>query len=156
MIRYWVIKFSLSAPLPYMARADSRFAPSQWETSLQSNAVSHWLGANLESALYGCAMIWACNVIVWRWALKSKELLKFQCCMKIVSFNAWVRYFVWNFKGSLWNSTQNIFSTHWKMCILSINEMLRALGFKSSEAFLTLRCKPWGVNSLNTFKKYVR
>ena len=33
-------------------RADSRFAPSQWETSLQSNAVSHWLGANQESALY--------------------------------------------------------------------------------------------------------
>ena len=34
--------------------ADSRLAPSQWETSLQSNAVSHWLGANLESALYTC------------------------------------------------------------------------------------------------------
>ena len=33
------------------ARADSRFSPSQWETSLQSNAVSHWLGANQESAL---------------------------------------------------------------------------------------------------------
>ena len=32
--------------------ADSRFAPSPWETSLQSNAVAHWLGANLESALY--------------------------------------------------------------------------------------------------------
>ena len=34
-------------------RADSRLAPSQRETSLQSNAVSHWLGANLlvESAL---------------------------------------------------------------------------------------------------------
>ena len=32
-------------------RADSGFAPSQWEMSLQSNAVSHWLGANLESAL---------------------------------------------------------------------------------------------------------
>ena len=31
---------------------DSRVAPSQWETSLQSNAVSHWLGATLESALY--------------------------------------------------------------------------------------------------------
>ena len=25
-------------------RANSRLAPSQWETSLQSNAVSHWLG----------------------------------------------------------------------------------------------------------------
>ena len=32
-------------------RADFRLATSQWETTLQSNAVSHWLGANLESAL---------------------------------------------------------------------------------------------------------
>ena len=31
-------------------RADSRLAPSQWETSLQSSAVSHWLGSNLDSA----------------------------------------------------------------------------------------------------------
>ena len=31
-------------------RADPRLAPSQWETSLQSNAVSHWLGAIIESA----------------------------------------------------------------------------------------------------------
>ena len=42
----------------YHCRADSRLAPSQWETSLQSNAVSHWLGANLESALH-----WS----EWRW-----------------------------------------------------------------------------------------
>ena len=33
-------------------KADSRLAPSQWETSLQSNAISHWLDANLKSALY--------------------------------------------------------------------------------------------------------
>ena len=33
------------------SKVDSRLAPSQWDTSLQSNAVSHWLGANLESAL---------------------------------------------------------------------------------------------------------
>ena len=32
-------------------RADSRFAPGQWETALLCNDVSHWLGANLESAL---------------------------------------------------------------------------------------------------------
>ena len=32
-------------------RTDSMSALSQWETSLQSNAVSHWLGASLESAL---------------------------------------------------------------------------------------------------------
>ena len=33
-------------------RVDSRLAPSQWETTLQSNAVSHWLGVNLETSLY--------------------------------------------------------------------------------------------------------
>ena len=33
------------------SRAHSRLAPRQWETSLQCNAVSHWLGANLELAL---------------------------------------------------------------------------------------------------------
>ena len=33
-------------------RADSRFAPSQWETALRCNAVSHWLGGSLESALH--------------------------------------------------------------------------------------------------------
>ena len=38
--RYWLIY------------VDSMLAPSQWDTSLQSNAVSHWLGANLEPALY--------------------------------------------------------------------------------------------------------
>ena len=30
---------------------DSRFAPSQWETVLLCNDVSHWLGASLESTL---------------------------------------------------------------------------------------------------------
>ena len=35
-------------------RADFKFASSQWETSLQRNDVSHWLGVNLESVLiYG-------------------------------------------------------------------------------------------------------
>ena len=32
-------------------RADSRFAPSQWETALLCNNVSHWLGPSLESPL---------------------------------------------------------------------------------------------------------
>ena len=32
-------------------KADSRFAPSQWETALLCNNVSHFLGASLESAL---------------------------------------------------------------------------------------------------------
>ena len=32
-------------------RADFRLVPIQWEMSLQNNDVSHWMGANLESAL---------------------------------------------------------------------------------------------------------
>ena len=39
----------------HFTRADSRRAPSQQETSLQSNAVSYWLGTNLESALFNLA-----------------------------------------------------------------------------------------------------
>ena len=34
-----------------VSRADTRLGPSQWETSLQTNAVSHWLGTNLVSTL---------------------------------------------------------------------------------------------------------
>ena len=45
------------------------------------------------------------------------ELLSFQHCIKIISINVWARYFVWSFKGTLWNSTQNILPIHWKICI---------------------------------------
>ena len=57
-------------------RADSRFAPSQWETSLQSNAVSHWLGVNLESALrwytHFCSNIF--SVITWKTVIPNSVL----------------------------------------------------------------------------------
>ena len=43
---YWISSSAVT-----WIRAESRFAPSQWETLLQCNAVSHWLGVNLESAL---------------------------------------------------------------------------------------------------------
>ena len=33
-------------------KADSRFAPRQWETAYLSNEVFHWLGAIIESTLY--------------------------------------------------------------------------------------------------------
>ena len=56
-------------------RADSRFVPSQWQTALLCNDVSHWLGASLESALIsihlaiigsgnGLSFIW-CQTIFW-------------------------------------------------------------------------------------------
>ena len=48
-------------------RADSRFVPNQWETSLQNNAISHWLGANLESAMYlNVTSAWLSSVLMAR------------------------------------------------------------------------------------------
>ena len=47
-------------------RADSRFVPSRWETSLQCNAVSHWLGANLETAPYTYAFGYVWSLQYWK------------------------------------------------------------------------------------------
>ena len=59
--RTWLVKCTDFRPVATY----SRFAPSQWEASLQSNAVSHWLGANLESALFitSCGMARVCFVM---------------------------------------------------------------------------------------------
>ena len=48
IIQMFVFKYALHTC--YTFRADSRLVPSQWETVLLCNDVSHWLGANLESA----------------------------------------------------------------------------------------------------------
>ena len=51
------LRNSLPQRLPFVRRvassfmADSRFAPSQWEKAWFCNNVSHWLGANRESAM---------------------------------------------------------------------------------------------------------
>ena len=68
------LKQTLSLLLFYtncLYRADSRFAPSQWETVLLCNHVSHWLGASLESALSvslsACTFLmdaWKCSFLV--------------------------------------------------------------------------------------------
>ena len=55
--------------------------------------------------------------------------------IKSTSFNVWVGHFVWNFKGTLLNSTHNILPIQWKIWFLYNTEPLRALRFKSSNAF---------------------
>ena len=66
----------------------------------------------------------------------NEALVGLHLWIKSTSFNVWVRYFVWNFKGTLWNSTQNILPIHWKIWFLYNMEILRAPGFKSSYVFL--------------------
>ena len=54
---------------------------------------------------------------------------------------------MWNFKGTLWNSTQNILPIPWKVCFSFRHENLRALRFKISSVFL--KCPPGTVYSWN-------
>ena len=49
---------------------------------------------------------------------------------------------MWNFKGYLWNSAQNIIPIHWKMRILFSGENLGALNFKSSYVFMKRLTEP--------------
>ena len=44
-------KVSTIEKIVRIVRADFRLSPGQWETSLESNAVSHWPRTNLESEL---------------------------------------------------------------------------------------------------------
>ena len=48
----------ITVHINHFTRADTRFAPSQWETVLLCNDVSLWLGASLESALFYATCIW--------------------------------------------------------------------------------------------------
>ena len=70
-------------------RADSRVAPSQWETSLQSNAVSHWLGANLGSALL--------SMLPNQALPRQQAQAKTRCEWPHTSVNSWdIDSLVWN------------------------------------------------------------
>ena len=66
----WLICLGPLANQPCICRADSRFAPSQWETALLCNDVSHWLGLSLESALYMWKHLW-CPAGIWKSARLS-------------------------------------------------------------------------------------
>ena len=68
----------------FNARADSRFAPSQWESASLYNDVSHWLGSSIESALPTCYPtgqpngynttyfpMWFCFKVKFEWFIRS-------------------------------------------------------------------------------------
>ena len=112
--------------------SSSRLAPNQWETSLQSNAVSHWLGTNLEPALYESiysnlnitsvvvsvlaipASAWWHGSHCWYWSLKhigiNRTLIGFR-----VSMHVWycpkyrtTEMWPWNcFTNELWTINAN-------------------------------------------------
>ena len=69
---YWVRWVGI---LCLYSKADSRFATSWLQTSLQRTAVSRWLGPNLESALYSLCVTGGLQFIVTsRWDMATKYL----------------------------------------------------------------------------------
>ena len=76
--------------------------------------------------------------------LLNLRALKFSPVDKIYIFQCMGKMFLWNFKGTLWNSTQNIWPIHWRICFLYNIETLRVLIFNSSYVFL--KCPPGHVH----------
>ena len=71
-----------------------------------------------------------------------------KCCSKIMSFNVRIRYFVWNIRVMLWNSTWNILPLHY---LISYKvDHLRVLWFNSSYAFLKFPFGLWSLLSCAT------
>ena len=66
---------------------------------------------------------------------ESTENLNIVHYIEITFSNVWARNFAWNFKGYLWNFTQNSLPIHWKMYSLLISANLRAPRFMISYAF---------------------
>ena len=86
-------------------RADSRFAPSQWDTVLHCSDVSRWLGASLESALQ---LHQVCNEVLphrreggWRLNAVLRECL-----------HAFHHYQLYDGLASMW-------SRHHEVCVVS-------------------------------------
>ena len=60
MVSYWCLipdkhldEYNIGCTSPWYCKDDSTLAPNQWEVVLQSNAISHWLGATLH-----CIIAW--------------------------------------------------------------------------------------------------
>ena len=105
-------------------RADSRFAPSQWETALLCNDVSHWMGTSLESALsivmYETGLKWDLTVINttnkrYRWTIVNTthqyiykyihhpltvSFIVIECCNEFASIRKAIRCLL---SRKLWN-----------------------------------------------------
>ena len=90
----WENSGSIASSHDSYYRADSRFAPSQWETALLCNDVSHWLGASLESSLLCIVSLHAL-----RHCHRRTNVLPTKYCQTFNYKNAWG--YLYQSKGSL-------------------------------------------------------
>ena len=94
-----------------------------------------WTGLLLVEEM-ACHLVGSGGRLKNTYELLNVRALKFSHVNKSTSFIVWVKCFMWNFKCTLWNSTQNNLPIHWKTSFLYKIEILRALRFESSYTFL--------------------
>ena len=113
-------------------RADSRFAPSQWETALLCNNVSYWLGAN-PGQPWWTHKLFVKWILGWYWLLECqyfdiKVSLKQHCLLKLSIFNALKHCHLWKvtvFKKryfeiqSFYSCWENFSRKYIRLCSLS-------------------------------------
>ena len=73
--------------------------------------------------------------LLWSGTSAKNDRHSVTWAIQIVSFNVWVRYFVWNLKGTLWNSNKISYPYIERVDFIH-RWNLRALRFKSSYVFL--------------------
>ena len=107
--------------------ADSRFAPSHWETSLLCNDVSHWPGASLESALTEYVCCWFLQVRIsygsgtfflykrpWTIAFFRCSLMVCTCSdRRVYSFVSFYSYIFWTMVFRQWTNSHD--ASEWVM-----------------------------------------
>ena len=115
-------------------RADSRIAHSQWETLLQSNTVSHWLGANLEP---------------WYWARRPIMPLKYngQTCnggrLGKNKLNGGFPQWKLNYSQKDWLHWNVIFHSNNKYCFFNENSFIFILCCMAWLLALPGHQQPW-------------
>ena len=142
-------------------RADSRFVPSQWETSLQSNAISHWLGANIESTL-----ILYCTAVP-----EAEHKPEFQLTKDTPYLPLWARFVV-HTMDLLWEKFQWILPLYMKpisfqskasvvcsvtaaifigFCLMKVNVFSQHIGKKTNEYLNSTEqiTRNWNVDQLS-------
>ena len=89
-------------------RPDSRFVPNQWETALLCNDVSHWLGANLEYAIFQCFAEETAEVkYIWAFCATIQVLCSpsGRASYRKISWSLEALRFGFRFFQTLWNLT---------------------------------------------------
>ena len=105
-----------------ISRGHCGYGLSQWQTTLHCNVGCHWLSQHKDWSLYIHSEPVSQEPVSLRLMTSQlKDIVTHAqkyMTVKCTFCGVWVQNFVWNFKGALWNFTQNSEPIHRQICIL--------------------------------------